>query len=258
MFEAELKHWGKSLASQGKGSSITPRVVYVATCCFCPLVSLGLEPDWEGQEILCILQIHDIYNSIAGSSQKKLLMDLLQFIFFHSRKRSKEVTWTYRYIQQLELLLFLFLSMDLHSVFSHPSLSSGKSISFLQIWPISPRSFGGGSVANSTDVCGMTPQPELLQVRSCIYVGVCGYLWVTAWMFWPTMQRDIFHWSQSCSASESFYGFSCSWRLLVEAQKMKRARPWQQMVASSLQCTQEFSKAKLDGDAADVYGYFAF
>lgn len=39
---------------------------------------------------------------------------------------------------------------------------------------------------------------------------------------------------------------------------MERARPQQQMVASSLQYTQEFSKAKLDGDAADVYGYFSF
>lgn len=38
---------------------------------------------------------------------------------------------------------------------------------------------------------------------------------------------------------------------------MERARPQQQMVASSLRYTQ-FSKAKLDGDAADVYGYFSF
>lgn len=39
---------------------------------------------------------------------------------------------------------------------------------------------------------------------------------------------------------------------------MERARPWQQMVASSLRYTQEFSETKLDGDAADVYGYFSF
>jgi len=39
---------------------------------------------------------------------------------------------------------------------------------------------------------------------------------------------------------------------------MERARLWQQMVASSLHYIQEFSKAKLDGDAADVYGDFSF
>lgn len=174
MFEAELKCWGKSLASQRKGSSITPKVVYIATCCSHPWVSLELEPDWEGQEILCILQIDDIYNSIAGSSQKKLLMDLLEFMFFHRGKISKKIIWAYRYIQQPGLLLFQFHSMDSQSVFSHPPLTSGKSISFLQIWPILPWSFGGGSVANSTDVWGMTPQPELLQVHSWIYAGVCG------------------------------------------------------------------------------------
>lgn len=139
-----------------------------------PMSFHELEPDWEGQEILCILQIYDIYNSIAGSSQKKLLMDLLEFMFFHRRKISEKIIWAYQYIQQLGLLLFQFHSMDSQSVFSHPLLSSGKSISFLQIWPILPRSFGGGSVANSTDVCGMTPQPELLQVHSWIYAGVCG------------------------------------------------------------------------------------
>jgi len=73
MFEAELKCWGKCLASQGKASSITPKVVYGATCCSCLWVSVGLEPDWEGQEILCILQICNVYNSTAGSNQKKLL-----------------------------------------------------------------------------------------------------------------------------------------------------------------------------------------
>lgn len=75
MFEAEPKHWGKSLASQGKGlPSTAPKVICVAHCCS-HLSFTGLEPDWEGQEILFILQIHYIYNRIARSRQKKL--DLL-------------------------------------------------------------------------------------------------------------------------------------------------------------------------------------
>lgn len=67
-----------------------------------------------------------------------------------------------------DYLYFCFI-VQIHKQSSHPPLSSGTSISFLQTQPISPRPSGGWSAANSTDACGMTPQPELLQVHSCIW-----------------------------------------------------------------------------------------